>query len=55
MMDITKFGIPEDIKLKVSIGIALYPDDSDNSKTLVEIANKKMFTAWEAGGNRIIM
>ena len=55
MMDITKFGIPEKIKIKVSIGIALYPDDSDNSKTLVEIANKRMFSAWEAGGSRIIM
>ena len=54
-MDLTRFDIPENIKMKVSIGIALYPDDSDNSKTLVEIANKRMFSAWEAGGNRIIM
>jgi GGDEF domain-containing protein len=54
-MDLTRYNIPENIKLKVSIGIALFPDDSYNSKLLVEIAHKRMFSAWEAGGNRIIM
>lgn len=38
------------IKIEVSIGIALYPDDADNSQTLVSVAHKKMFTARDNGG-----
>ncbi|MBN2403744.1 MAG: GGDEF domain-containing protein [Spirochaetes bacterium] len=55
MIDLTKFKIPKNIKLKVSIGISLFPEDADNSKLLVETAHKRMFNAWEAGGNRIII
>ena len=54
-IDLTQFKIPKNIKIKISIGIALYPDDADNSKMLVENARKKMFTAWESGGNRVII
>jgi diguanylate cyclase (GGDEF)-like protein len=55
MIDLSRFNIPKSIKISVSVGIALYPDDADNSKTLVETAVKKMYSAWEAGGNRIII
>jgi diguanylate cyclase len=54
-IDLTKFKIPENIKITVSIGIAFYPEDADNSKKLVDSAHKKMFTAWESGGNRVII
>lgn len=54
-MDLTRLNIPESIKIKVSIGVALYPEDADNSKKLVETAHKRMFSAWEAGGNRVIL
>ncbi len=44
----------DDIRIKVSIGIALYPDNSDNSKMLVDIAHKRMLKAKDMGGNTII-
>jgi diguanylate cyclase len=43
------------IKIEVSIGIALFPRDSRNSKALVEIAHKKMLHARELGGDTIIL
>jgi diguanylate cyclase len=55
LMDLTRFKIPKDLKITVSIGIALYPEDADNSKMLVDAAHKKMYSAWEAGGNRVII
>ncbi len=55
LIDLTKFKIPKSIKISVSIGICLYPDDTDNSKTLVQTAHKKMYSAWEAGGNRVVI
>lgn len=41
------------IKIIVSTGIAIYPEDCDNSKNLLELARKRMFNARNAGGNRI--
>ncbi|MFH0976988.1 MAG: GGDEF domain-containing protein [Spirochaetota bacterium] len=52
-MDLSDYKISKNDKILVSIGIALYPDDSASSGELVETAHKKMFRAREAGGNRI--
>ena len=54
-MDISGIVGPENVRIKVSIGIALYPDHSETSAGLVEIAHKKMFNARDSGGNRIII
>jgi len=54
-MDMTTLKIPDDIKIQVSIGISLYPEDADNSQMLVESAHKKMFQARDTGGNRVIV
>jgi diguanylate cyclase len=54
-MDLTQFKISKDFKIQVSIGIALYPEDADNSKLLVESAHMKMMHARNAGGNRIMV
>ncbi len=42
-------------RIKVSIGIAIYPDDTRDSKQLVQIAHKKMQKARHLGGNTIIV
>lgn len=52
-MDLTGLIGSDDIKIKISIGIGIYPDTADNSAKLVEIAHKKMFNARNQGGNRI--
>ena len=44
----------DDLRIKVSIGIALYPENSDNSKKLVDIAYNKMRKARDMGGSSII-
>jgi diguanylate cyclase len=54
-MDLTQFKISKDIQIQVSIGIALYPEDADNSKMLVEAAHTKMMQARNSGGNRIMV
>lgn len=54
-MDISGVTGPGNMRIKVSIGIALYPDHSETSRELVEIAHKKMFNARDTGGNRIII
>ncbi len=43
------------IKLNASIGIALYPTDSDSSKVLVELSRKRLYKARELGGKRIVV
>ena len=35
-----------------SIGIALYPDDGDEEKRLVDLADSAMYQAKKSGGNR---
>ena len=42
-----------DFKILVSIGISIYPDDAASSAELVASAHKKMFTARDAGGDRV--
>jgi diguanylate cyclase len=54
-MDLSQFQISKDIKILVSIGIALYPEDADNSKMLVESAHVKMMQARNSGGSRIMI
>lgn len=49
-MDLSAMTGAPDIKIEVSIGIAIYPDDADNSSELVSAAHRKMFTARENGG-----
>ncbi len=55
LLDLSQFGILQDFRLQVSIGIALYPEDADNSKLLVESAHMKMMQARKAGGNRVMV
>ncbi len=49
-MDLAAMTGNSDIKIEVSIGIALYPDDAENSSALVSMAHRRMFTARENGG-----
>ena len=53
-IDLTRIVGSNALRIEVSIGIALYPDESDNSRMLGEIAHKKMFHARELGGDTII-
>ena len=46
----TEFKYP----LTVSIGIALYPDDTDNKHTLLQIADSAMYVAKSRGKKQII-
>jgi diguanylate cyclase len=52
-MDLSSVTGGENIKLTVSIGICMYPDEAGDSMALVETAHKKMFRAREAGGSRL--
>lgn len=52
-IDLSELLGTDKIKLNVSIGIALYPDNADNSKALVELSRKRLYKAREMGGNRI--
>ncbi len=53
-MDLSGITGSADIKIKVSVGIAMYPDDTESSADLVKIAHEKMMTARAKGGNKII-
>lgn len=45
----------QDVNLKCSIGIALYPQDGDNLKTLFEKADEALYVAKEQGKSRIVI
>ncbi len=53
-MDLSGVTGKPDIRVTVSIGIAMYPDDAHNSAQLVSIAHEKMMTARGQGGDKII-
>lgn len=42
------------VNIRVSIGIAMYPDDTGSSADLVNIAREKMMAARGQGGDKII-
>jgi diguanylate cyclase (GGDEF)-like protein len=45
----------QEVALKCSIGIALYPQDGDNLKTLFEKADEALYVAKEQGKSRIVI
>jgi diguanylate cyclase (GGDEF)-like protein len=53
-MDLSGITGSSDIKLTVSIGISMYPEDTQCSADLVKIAHEKMMTARSHGGDEII-
>ncbi|PKL18581.1 MAG: hypothetical protein CVV49_05165 [Spirochaetae bacterium HGW-Spirochaetae-5] len=53
-MDLSGITGTADIKLTVSIGIAMYPEDTQCSADLVKIAHEKMMKARGNGGDEII-
>lgn len=42
------------LKVSISCGVASYPDDSDNSKTLLYCSDMAMYKAKEFGKNRVV-
>jgi diguanylate cyclase (GGDEF)-like protein len=54
-IDLSGITGTEGMRIKVSIGIALYPDDADNSADLVAAAHNKMIKARVLGGDTIII
>ncbi len=43
----------QDISTTISIGIATFPEDSENGKNLLEIADKNLYRAKKAGKNQL--
>ncbi|MBN2039701.1 MAG: GGDEF domain-containing protein [Spirochaetes bacterium] len=52
-MDLSRILKSSALKIEVSIGIAMYPADSNSSAGLVEKGHSKMNKARNSGGNRI--
>ena len=52
-LDLSGITGTDDINLKISIGVALYPDGAADSSEMVKKAHRKMMTARDSGGNRI--
>ncbi len=49
-----KYGAQEIIPITISIGIAMYPQDSTEVASLIEIADQALYTAKKNGRNRIV-
>jgi diguanylate cyclase (GGDEF)-like protein len=45
-------GLPEDLHVGLSVGIATYPFDAQDYSTLVRVADQAMYLAKREGGNR---
>ncbi len=54
-MDLSGITGADNVRIKVSIGIALYPGDADNSADLVAAAHKKMMKARKLGGDAVVI
>ncbi len=53
-MDLSGITGSAEIRIKVSVGIAMYPDDTLSSADLVRIAHENMMTARGQGGDKTI-
>lgn len=47
-------GTGHTIKVTVSAGIAIYPQDGDNARTLLSCADQRLLRAKQAGRNRVV-
>ncbi|MBK9964254.1 MAG: sensor domain-containing diguanylate cyclase [Holophagales bacterium] len=47
-------GLPDPLRLTVSIGLAVYPDDARTKGGLVECADKALYAAKRTGKNRVV-
>ncbi len=52
-IDLSGITAQDEFIIQLSMGIAIYPGDTDNSKKLVELAHERMHKARTAGGNRL--
>jgi diguanylate cyclase (GGDEF)-like protein len=50
--DFPKFASPESLKVTVSLGVAVFPDDATNKEELINLADKAMYIAKFSGKNR---
>lgn len=41
-------------RLTISMGVATFPDDADNARTLLDLADQALYEAKRAGKNRVI-
>jgi diguanylate cyclase (GGDEF)-like protein len=46
-------GLPSDLNIGLSVGIATYPFDANDYTTLVKVADQAMYLAKRAGGGRV--
>lgn len=54
-MDLSGVTGGESVRIQVSVGIAIYPEEASGSAELVAAAHKKMFEARDSGGNRAVI
>lgn len=54
-MDLSEMLGTDSVKISVSMGIALFPGNADNSKDLVSEAHRKLYRARDLGGNRAVV
>lgn len=47
-------GVPEPLRLTMSIGLAVYPDDTVSKGGLVECADRALYAAKRTGKNRVV-
>jgi diguanylate cyclase (GGDEF)-like protein len=54
-MDLSGITGDGELRLQVSMGMALYPEGAEDSGTMVKKAHEKMMTARASGGNRLCL
>ena len=47
-------GLPEPLRLTLSIGLAVYPDDASAKGALIECADRALYAAKKTGKNRVV-
>jgi diguanylate cyclase (GGDEF)-like protein len=52
-VEVVNAGLPEDLQIGLSIGVATFPFDAQDYHTLVKVADQSMYLAKNEGGNAI--
>jgi GGDEF domain-containing protein len=53
-LEVRRVGLPEPVRLTVSVGLARFPREGSSAQELIELARERLHDAKRAGRDRVV-